>query len=63
MGGSGSGNRWRFGAKSTTDDYRKVDVRYLARNGMLRPGYWGGLQWTRNGETVGSIRCAPSRGK
>ncbi len=56
MGGPGSGNRWRYGAKSTTDDYRTLDVRRWARGGVLRPGYWGGWQWTRDGETVASIQ-------
>jgi hypothetical protein len=42
--------------KSTTDDYRAVDVRRWAREGVLRPGYWGGWQWTRDGETVASIQ-------
>ena len=56
MGGPGSGNRWRYGARSTTDDYRTIDVRRWAREGLLRPGYWGGWQWTRNGETVASIQ-------
>lgn len=56
MGGPGSGNRWRYSAKSTTDDYRALDVRRWAREGVLRPGYWGGWQWTRNGETVASIQ-------
>jgi hypothetical protein len=56
MGGPGSGNRWRYGAKSTTDDYRTLDVRRWAREGVLRPGYWGGWQWTCDGETVASIQ-------
>src|ERR1700732_196995 len=56
MGGPGSGNRWRYGAKSRTDDYRALDVRRWAREGVLRPGYWGGWQWTRDGETVASIQ-------
>jgi len=56
MGGLGSGNRWRYGAKSTTDDHRTLDVRRWAREGMLRPGYCGGWQWTRDGETVASIQ-------
>jgi hypothetical protein len=56
MGGPGSGNHWRYGAKSTTDDYRTLDVRRWAREGLLRPGYWGGWQWTRDGETVASIQ-------
>jgi hypothetical protein len=46
----------RYGANSTTDDYRTLDVRRWAREGVLRPGYWGGWQWTRDGETVASIQ-------
>ena len=61
MGGPGSGNRWRYGAKSTTDDYRTLDVRRWAREGVLRPGYWGGWQWTRDGETVASIQMRPEQ--
>jgi hypothetical protein len=56
VGGRGSGNRWRYNARSTTDDYRTLDVRRCAREGMLTPGYWGGWQWTRDGETVASIQ-------
>jgi hypothetical protein len=46
----------RYGANSTTDDYRTLDVRRWAREGVLRPGYWGRWQWTRDGETVASIQ-------
>jgi hypothetical protein len=56
MGGSGSGNRWRYGTKSTTDELRNIDVRRWAREGMLQPGYRGGWQWSRNGQQVASIR-------
>jgi hypothetical protein len=56
MGGPSSGNRWRYGAKSTTDDYRRLDVRQLARAGVLRPGYFGGWQWTCDGEVVASVQ-------
>ena len=55
MGGPGSGNHWHYGAKSTTDDYHCIDVRLLAREGVLRPGYLGCVSWTRNGETVASV--------
>jgi len=63
MGGPGSGNRWRYGAKATTNDYRTLDVRRWAQQGVLRPGYWGGWKWTRDGETVASIqmRAEPNR--
>ena len=56
MGGPGSGNRWHSGAKSTTDDYRTLDVRRFAVAGVLRPNYWGGWRWTRGGEVVASIQ-------
>jgi hypothetical protein len=56
MGGPGSGNRWHYGVKSAADDYRTLDVRRWAREGVLRPGYCGGWQWTRDGETVASIQ-------
>lgn len=56
MGGPGSGNRWRYGVKSTTDDYCALDVRRWARAGMLKLGYWGAWQWARNGETVASLK-------
>lgn len=59
MGGPGSGNRWRYGTRSTPDEMRSIDVRRWAREGMLRPGYRGGWQWTVNGREVGSIHmCA-----
>jgi hypothetical protein len=56
MGGPGSGNCWRYGAKATTTDYRTLDVRLLTREGVLRSGYSGGWQWTRDGEIVASIQ-------
>lgn len=55
MGGPGSGNRWNFSGRSTTDSYRSIDVRRWAREGMLRPGRWAGWQWNRGGEVVASI--------
>lgn len=55
MGGSGSGNRWRHGAKSTTDDMLSLDVRRWAREGMLLPGSRAAWTWRRGGHVVGSI--------
>jgi hypothetical protein len=54
-GESGNGNRWRHDAKATTDNYRILDARRMAREGVPRPGYWGSWQWTRDGETVATI--------
>jgi hypothetical protein len=45
-----------YGAKSTTDDFRTLDVRRWAREGVLKPGYGVGWQWTGDGETVASIQ-------
>jgi hypothetical protein len=56
MGGPGSGNRWRHGARSTTDAMRSIDVRRWAREGMLRPGYSGGWRWHCGGQQVASIQ-------
>src|SRR3981189_1917177 len=49
-------SRTVYGAKPATDDYSILDVRRWAREGVLRPGYLGGWQWTRNSETVASIQ-------
>lgn len=56
MGGLGSGRRWRYDAKSTTDDYRAIDVRHWAREGVLKPGCSCTCRWTRGSETVASIQ-------
>jgi hypothetical protein len=56
MGGPGSGNRWRYGTRSTTDEMRSIDVRRWARDGVLQPGYQGNCRWSRNGREIASIR-------
>ena len=55
MGGSGSGQRWHYGAKDTTEDYRSIDVRWLKREGMLSPGANRRITWSRDGEVVASV--------
>ena len=55
MGGPGSGNRWRYDAKPSTDNFRRLDVRRWARLGMLNPGFCGSWQWTCDDEVVASI--------
>lgn len=54
MGGSGSGNRWRYGTKGTVDASKRLDIRYLKKQGMLRSGYYS-LSWNRGGEPTGNI--------
>ncbi|MFH0785485.1 MAG: hypothetical protein V2B20_26525 [Pseudomonadota bacterium] len=55
MGGSGSGRHYHCGSKSTTDDYRSLDIRRLQRDGLLKPGLSYNWQWLRRDEVVASI--------
>lgn len=55
MGGYGSGHRWS--SKPTTGQALRLDVRWLARVGLIAPGVegWMPVRWTRNGEPSGDI--------
>lgn len=55
MGGPGSGNPYRLGAKGTTNDYRSIDIRAWAREGRLTPGNTFGCWWSRGGAVTASI--------
>ncbi len=55
MGGTGSGNWYRFNKKTTTDECQSIDVRYLHRNGLLQPGRSFSLRWSQAGRQTGSI--------
>jgi hypothetical protein len=61
MGGLGSGNRYRFSKKTTTEECQTVDIRYLRRNGLLSPGWGFSLSWSRAGRETGSIRAVVYR--
>ncbi len=52
-----------YGAKSTTCDYRSIDVRRWKRDGLLAPNQSFSSWWSRDGETVASIqvRTEPDR--
>ena len=55
MGGPGSGNHWNHNGKSTTDDYRRLDVRWwLAREGLLKPGSKNPSRTARNRLSTGN---------
>src|SRR5687767_12247745 len=56
MGGLGSGRRPSF--PTALGDFHAVDIRYLRRHGLLEPGHWGSLRWSRCGREAGSIRFA-----
>lgn len=53
MGGYGSG-RWQTG-KGVTAEHRSIDVRRLQRDRLLTPGRTFAWNWTRDGETLGSV--------
>ena len=55
MGGLGSGNRYRFDKKTTTEGYRSLDVRRLHREGLLKSGNRFSWRWSRSGREVASI--------
>ena len=54
MGGYGSG-RINQGGRSTTEDFRLLDVRHLQKKNMLRPGYSNSWVWSRGGQKVAGI--------
>jgi hypothetical protein len=56
MGSLGSGRRPSF--PTTLEGFQAVDIRYLRRHGLLEPGHWGSLRWSRAGRETGSIRFA-----
>lgn len=55
MGGIGSGRRCRGGGKLTTEGLHALDVRFLARKGILTSGGSLTLQWTSKGKRDGSV--------
>lgn len=62
MGGAGSGNFYRFSAKTKVEDYRSIDVRRWAREGFLRSGNAFNWQWSVDGEKVASINVRVETG-
>ncbi len=62
MGGTGSGRHWHWGTKSTTSEFRSIDVRRWAREGFLTPGRRFSWQWTQEGEVVAQINASVERG-
>ena len=56
MGGAGSGNWYRWDKKTTTDELKQIDIRYMKKHGLLKPNTRGSLSWTSRGEPSGDIR-------
>ena len=56
MGGYGSGSWYRWDSKTTTESQHRIDIRWLKKQGYIRPGTSGTLSWTCRDEQTGSIR-------
>ena len=55
MGGSGSGNRYRWDTKTTADSCHAIDVRRWHREGKFRPGTTFSWAWLRDDVIRASI--------
>jgi hypothetical protein len=55
MGGSGSGNWYRWNTKSKTESQHRIDIRWLKKQKYIIPGLSGSLSWSSRGENTGSI--------
>lgn len=60
MGGYGSG---RPGWRPKAEQFRSIDVARLRKAGVLKAGYFGGWQWTVDGEKVASISMRAEAGR
>lgn len=56
MGGVGSGSWYRWNKQTTTEDTKRIDIRYMKKQGLLKHNTQGSLRWTRGGEPSGDIR-------
>ena len=56
MGGIGSGNWYRYKSRQTTEETIRIDIRYLKKQNMLKPGWWFSLNWSCGGEPSGSLK-------
>lgn len=56
MGGPGSGNWYRWDKKTTTEEVKRIDIRHMRKNSLLKPNTRGDLRWTFRGEPSGNIR-------
>lgn len=54
MGGYGSGCWYRWHTKSTTESQRRIDIRWLKKQGYLQPKSFGLLSWSQRNKQTGS---------
>lgn len=55
MGGINSGRRYRYDTKTTTNECLFIDLRYMKKQGLLKPGTGGTFSWSSGGQQTGSI--------
>ena len=58
MGGITSGGRYHYNTKSTTNEYRSIDIRRFHRDGLLRPGQSFVWNWSINNIVNSSIKMS-----
>ena len=63
MGGIGSGRSYRWKTRATTEEFNKIDIRYMRKAGLLGPNYTGTLSWSCRGEPSGSINYLCYQGR
>lgn len=56
MGGANSGSWLRWNTKKTIESTNRIDIRYLHRNKLLKPGIVSSLNWTTRGKPNGNIQ-------
>jgi hypothetical protein len=62
MGGMGSGRRSSYSGKGETADAAPLDIRKLARQGLLTPGHSFSWHWTINDTEVSAISITANLG-
>ena len=53
MGGSGSGSWCRWDKRTTCEEIRRIDIRYMRKLGLLHGS--GSLSWSSRGEPTGAV--------
>jgi len=56
MGGRGSGTWYRWDKRTTCEEVKRLDIRYLHKHGLLKPNRAGSLSWSRGEEPAGNIQ-------
>jgi hypothetical protein len=62
MGGRGSGTWYRWDKKTTTEEVKRIDIRYMKKHGLLSRGS-GSLSWSCGGESSGYIQYTMHGGR